>query len=144
MAPRLPRRWILPLLFSCLVVLMVISRTVPNPANSILRGNPHAQSARRIMAKELLARPLARNSTTIPKLIHQSWKDDILPEKFETWSRSCRTHNPDWEWVLWTDQDNDALVGLHYSWFADTYKALPSPVNRADVARYMYMDMFGG
>lgn len=144
MAPSFLRHCTLPLLFGCLVAFLIITRTVPNPALSIARQESHAQPARRTTAKELLTRPLAQNLTMIPKLIHQSWKDAILPNKFEKWSRSCRKHNPGWEWILWTDEDNDALVNLYFSWFADTYKALPNPISRSDAVRNMYLYIFGG
>jgi len=35
----------------------------------------------------------------IPKIIHQSWKEEELPHKFLDWSNSCRIKHPDWVWV---------------------------------------------
>ena len=102
------------------------------------------KEARRLYAEELLQRPLATNLTSIPKLFHQSWIDATLPTKFEEWSHSCRQANPDWEWVLWTDQDNMKLVEKYAPWFASTYDALHSEIYRADTARNIYMHVFGG
>lgn len=93
---------------------------------------------------ELLCRPLATDLTTIPKLFHQSWKSTHLPPKFEKWSRSCRELHPDWEWVLWTDDDNLKLVQKYFPWLEDTYLSLPSDIYRADLARNLYMYLFGG
>lgn len=50
---------------------------------------------------------------------------------------------PDWEYMLHTDIDNDALVSRHYSWLLPGYKAM-SGIQRADLARYMYMHQYGG
>lgn len=103
-----------------------------------------AKEAKRLNAKELLQRPLATDLTSIPKLFHQSWINSTLPAKFEEWSHSCRQANPDWEWVLWTDEDNLKLVEKHAPWFASTYDALHSEIYRADTARNIYMHVFGG
>ena len=66
--------------------------------------------ARRLKPEELMQRALARDLTSIPKILHQSWINETLPVKFEEWSASCRMAQPDWEWVLWTDEDNLRLV----------------------------------
>lgn len=103
-----------------------------------------ATEAKRLYAEELLQRPLATDLTSIPKLFHQSWMNSTLPTKFEEWSHSCRQANPDWEWVLWTDEDNMKLVEKYAPWFASTYAALHSEIYRADAARNIYMHVFGG
>ncbi|KAK9369793.1 nucleotide-diphospho-sugar transferase [Lipomyces kononenkoae] len=92
----------------------------------------------------LLAQPLTTNFGVMPKIIHQSWMTDELPSKFEIWSRSCREKNPDWEWVLWTDEDNLNLVKKYFPWFLKYYQALPAEIYRADVVRNMYMYVYGG
>ncbi|KAL9076352.1 MAG: hypothetical protein Q9161_001068 [Pseudevernia consocians] len=102
------------------------------------------KEAKRLYAEELLQRPLATDLTSIPKLFHQSWINSTLPAKFEEWSHSCRQANPDWEWVLWTDEDNMKLVEKYAPWFASTYEALHSEIYRADTARNIYMHVFGG
>jgi hypothetical protein len=91
-----------------------------------------------------MARPLSKDLNAVPKLIHQSWADEHLPAKFERWSETCRAKNKDWEYVLWTDDDNMALVETHFPWFLETYKNLPGVINQADVVRNMYMYMYGG
>lgn len=102
------------------------------------------REAKRLYPKELMQRPLATDLTSIPKLFHQSWINSTLPAKFEEWSHSCRRANPDWEWVLWTDEDNLILVEKYAPWFASTYDALHSEIYRADTARNVYMHVFGG
>ena len=102
------------------------------------------KEAKRLYAEELMQRPLATDLTTIPKLFHQSWMNSTMPTKFEEWSHSCRKANSDWEWVLWTDEDNTKLVEKYAPWFTDTYDGLRSGIYRADTARNIYMHVFGG
>jgi mannosyltransferase OCH1-like enzyme len=91
-----------------------------------------------------MKRPISRDLQAIPKLIHQSWSSTELPAKFERWSSTCRQQHPDWEWVLWTDEDNEELVRTHFPWLLKTYLGLPGVIYRADLVRNLYMYMFGG
>ena len=100
--------------------------------------------ARRLYPEELMQRPLASDLTSMPKLLHQSWINETMPTKFEEWSDSCRMANPDWEWVLWTDEDNRKMVEKYAPWFMDTYEFLQTEIFRADAARNVYMHVFGG
>lgn len=47
----------------------------------------------------------------VPKLIHQTWKDDQLPDKWKEAQKSCIDLHPDYEYKLWTDKDAE-LVGV--------------------------------
>lgn len=100
--------------------------------------------ARQISAAELMSRPLARDLSSFPRIIHQSWKSLELPAKFKTWSDLCRAKHSEWEWVLWTDTDNLELVRKHFSWLEETYRDLPGEIYRADLMRNLYMYTFGG
>ena len=93
---------------------------------------------------ELLCRSTGPRVVGIPKLLHQSWKSSDLPAKFKKWSDTCRKQHPDWEWVLWTDEDNLQLVKDYFPWLEDTFLSLPGNIYRADLARNLYMYMFGG
>ena len=80
----------------------------------------------------------------IPRILHQTWKDQQVPEKWHAYQRSWRAHHPDWQYRLWTDADNRALVEAHYSWFLPIYDAYRAEISRVDAARYMIMHRFGG
>ncbi|MCM2580520.1 glycosyltransferase [Streptomyces meridianus] len=82
--------------------------------------------------------------TTIPTLIHQTWKDSDIPPTWRTWADSWRRHNPGWGYRLWTDADNREFLEEHYSWFLPVYDGYPEPIMRADAVRYFLMDHFGG
>lgn len=134
-------RWVLFLVIAALSTLYLTGQNYTPPT-----GQPRASKvkARYLSPKQLLERPISKDLQTIPKLFHQSWSSTELPAKFERWSTTCRRAHPDWEWVLWTDKDNEELVRQHFPWLLKTYKALPGVIYRADLVRNLYMHMFGG
>ncbi|CAG7849594.1 SubName: Full=Uncharacterized protein {ECO:0000313/EMBL:CCA69343.1} [Serendipita indica DSM 11827] len=93
-----------------------------------------------------LMQMLAEGETTPRRLIHQSWKTrDNLPEHFQRWSDDWRRiHGQNWTYVLWSDEDNRALVETYYPSYLSVYDSLPKPIYRADMVRNMYMHRFGG
>lgn len=106
--------------------------------------NTETKLARPLSAAELLCRPLPSDVSSVPKLLHQSWKTNELPLKFEKWSTVCREKHRDWEWVLWTNEDNLNLVKKFFPWLEETYLELPGEIYRADFSRNLYMYIFGG
>lgn len=102
--------------------------------------------ARTLSARDLLARPLSQDLTTIPKLIHQTWfpAGSNMSDDAQTWVRTMRSQNADWEYVLWDDETNRMLVEQYFPWFLTDYNRLPKEIHRADVVRNLYMYLFGG
>lgn len=49
-----------------------------------------------------------------------------------------------WEFRVWSDADNDALVEEHFPEHVDKFRELPFGVMRADIARLVYMHAWGG
>lgn len=82
--------------------------------------------------------------SSIPQIIHQSWKSADLPESFIRFSQSWKSKNPGFEYRLWTDEDNDDLVALHYPQFREFYASLPKAIMRADMVRALYLHRHGG
>jgi hypothetical protein len=80
------------------------------------------------------------------KIIHQTWKTDQIPARDfpHAWQESWKKCNPEWEYRLWTDDDNERLVRDHYPKFLDDFTTLERGVVKADVARALYLHMFGG
>ena len=83
---------------------------------------------------------------TIPKLIHQTWKVEKVPRRLYAprWIRSWKEHHPDWEYRLWTDEDNRNLVKEFYPWFLPIFDNYPEAINRADAIRYFILHKYGG
>ena len=121
-----------------------LSNLDPNPQVFSPAKHSSREEAVRLSPRDLMSRPLSADRTRVPKLLHQSWKNATLPAKFEAWSKSCRTVNSDWEYVLWTDDDNAFMVEKYAPWFLDSFNALPEPIERADASRNLYMHIFGG
>jgi hypothetical protein len=102
------------------------------------------KKAKYLSPTELMKRPLAPAQKTVTKLIHQSWSTTELPKKFKHWSDGCREQHPDWEWVLWTDDDNDEMIREFLPWLLPAFEKLKGPIYRADLSRHAYMMLFGG
>jgi mannosyltransferase OCH1-like enzyme len=133
------------LLFAVIALLLVahLSRTT----TSLRQWPSHAsklERARYLSPHDLMSRPFAGVQTEIPKIFHQSWSSNELPAKFERWSETCRVAHPDWEWVLWTDDDNLELLERFMPAMLPTYHKLAGPIFRADIVRNAYMFLFGG
>ena len=78
------------------------------------------------------------------RIIHQTWKTDQIPEALERFSQSWKIQHPDWQYCLWTDEDNRNLIATHYAWFLETYDSFPYAIQRADAARYFILYTVGG
>jgi mannosyltransferase OCH1-like enzyme len=80
----------------------------------------------------------------IPKIIHQTWKDDQPPRLFQALSQTWRDMLPGWEYKLWTDEMNHEFVRTHYPEFLENYDAYPKNIQRADAIRYLLLQTYGG
>ncbi len=86
------------------------------------------------------------NSNLLPKIIHQQWKDDQIPQKFLKW-RNKWFHlypEPEYTHMLWTDDNGRSLIEEHYPWFIETYDNYNHNINRADAVRYFVLHHYGG
>lgn len=135
-------RWVVFLAIAALATLYLTGQSYAPGAGTGRRTSK--AKARYLSPTQLMQRPVSKDLQTVPKLLHQSWSSKELPAKFERWSSTCRKQHPDWEWVLWTDADNEALVKTHFPWLLKTYKALPGMIFRADLVRNLYMHLYGG
>lgn len=88
------------------------------------------------------------NETTeqmIPKIIHQTYKNESIPLGWNQTQQSCiNLHKEDYKYILWTDEMAREFVKNHYSWFLETFDSYPYPIMRADVIRYFILSHYGG
>ena len=75
-----------------------------------------------------------QGGSVIPRLIHQSWKSTLPTPSHEAWHHSWLEQNPSWTRVLWTDEQNRALVQSHFPWLLAVYDSMEG-VYRADLVR---------
>jgi mannosyltransferase OCH1-like enzyme len=83
-------------------------------------------------------------SQHFPKLVHQTWKRKELPTKFQQWRQECIRLNPDYQFWLWTDDENRQLVASSYPHLLIMYDKYDAHIKRVDVARYLILHQFGG
>lgn len=93
---------------------------------------------------ESLSGPLDYGANVIREIIHQTAKTAQIPERWRSYQRRVRELYPQWEYRLWTDEDNLALVRSRMPDFEDAYLGAPLNIMRADLIRYLIMDIFGG
>ena len=80
----------------------------------------------------------------IPKIIHQTWKTDVPPSKWIPFIEKVKKLNPEWEYILWTDADNDEFVKTNFPDFYNVFNNFSRGIMRADVIRYLIMYKIGG
>ena len=81
---------------------------------------------------------------TIPHIIHQTWKSNDVPEPLSRFQSRWRELHPDFEYRLWTDEQNDAFVRAEFPQYHRLYRSFSREIYRADVARCLYLLRFGG
>ncbi len=80
----------------------------------------------------------------IPRILHQTWKTSSVPEPLASFQARWRELHPDFEYRLWTDEQNDALVRSEFPELHALYRSFPREIYRADMARCLYLLRFGG
>jgi len=80
----------------------------------------------------------------IPKIIHQTWKNTIIPTQWQDSVDACKKRHSDYEYKLWTDDMMDDFVQLEYPDFYPTYKSYKYHIQRCDVFRYLILYKYGG
>ncbi len=80
----------------------------------------------------------------IPKIIHQTWVDEDLPDQLVPFRSRLLDLHPGWDVRLWTDYSTRNFVSQYYSWFLDVFDGYDSAIKRVDAARYLWLHHFGG
>ena len=59
----------------------------------------------------------------LPRIIHQQWKDEKVPEKYAAYRAKWKElfPAPQYEHMLWTDASARQLLADHYPWFLPTF-----------------------
>ena len=80
----------------------------------------------------------------IPKIIHQTYINNSIPERWREAQESCIKMHPDYEYKFWSDEDSLAFIEKEYPWSLDTFVSYPHPIQRADAIRYFVLVHYGG
>ena len=87
---------------------------------------------------------MSQPPATIPKIIHQTWKDTQVPDKWRDYVDSWKRLHPHWEYRLWTDKDARCFIAEHHPEFLPKFDAYPLNIQRADAIRYFVLYKYGG
>lgn len=80
----------------------------------------------------------------IPKIIHQTWKDENIPDKWEESPREWKRLYPTWEYKLWTDSSMREFMAEHYPDYLEMYDNYKYTIQRCDAFRYFVLFHYGG
>ncbi|PGH03134.1 hypothetical protein AJ80_08729 [Polytolypa hystricis UAMH7299] len=80
----------------------------------------------------------------IPKIIHQTYKNESIPAIWQGAQQSCIDLHPDYEYKLWTDDKSRDFIAKEYPWFLNTFENYEFPIQRADAIRYFVLAHYGG
>lgn len=83
---------------------------------------------------------------SFPKKIFQTWKErDVTKYIFlNRWQKTWKEYNPNYEYVLWTDEDNRKFIAENFPEFLKTYDSYSQNIKRVDAVRYFYLFKYGG
>jgi hypothetical protein len=106
----------------------------------VLSAPPNSSPVNRKPFSAGAARP-----NRIPPCIFQTWKSKVdIPKHFAQWMSSFDLLNPDFQHVLWDDDDNRNFIASYYNWFLPIYDSYAREIYRADAIRYFFLYTFGG
>ena len=106
------------------------------------RSSDNGQNPEPIL-KEVPHEP--RHNQTIPKIIFQTWKSRVaVPSHYRYWRSTFIRLNPEFQYVMWDDDDNRAFIANEFPWFLPMYDDFPAPIFRADAVRPFFLFRYGG
>ena len=80
----------------------------------------------------------------IPKIIHQTWKTNEIPEQVIDINKKLLELHPDYEYKLWTDKENLDFIKKEYPFLLKLYESYPNNIQRVDLVRYCILHKYGG
>ena len=81
----------------------------------------------------------------IPKIIHQTWKTNTLPEHWQPSQDGWKAlEEKGWTYILWTDDMIDAFIAEKYPWFLEQFRGYKHGIQRADAFRPFVLHDMGG
>jgi hypothetical protein len=109
----------------------------------------HIPAEEKFISKELTIQPplYARDpSRLIPKIIHQTWFEDVTPEKYPNMSRLIESFKQSgWNYNFYTDEEAQNFLSTHFPpEVRQAYDALRPGAFKADLFRYCALLIHGG
>ena len=82
--------------------------------------------------------------STIPSILHQIGRDELIPRHLEGFCRSWKALNPDLKVIYWTDKSLRKFIADQASSFLPFFDGYTKGVCRADLGRYLLLNHYGG
>lgn len=91
-------------------------------------------------------RPLVQDERLIPKIIHQTWSEELTPDRYPQLVRIQNSWKAaGWEYRFYTDSDARGYIQEHFpDRFLDAFDTLVPGVFKADLFRYLVLLREGG
>lgn len=87
----------------------------------------------------------SKKSESIPRTLFKYWDNERLPIDVSLLTKSWQVTNPTFRYVLLDDQSISGFLRVsEFSNIARCYEEVVHPVDRADIARLMYLYVHGG
>lgn len=93
---------------------------------------------------EYIVKNTEYNQKGIPKIIHQTWKDQNIPEKWKLSKEEWIKNHPDWLYILWTDEDIINHIKTFHIDYYDFFLKLEYKIQMVDAIRYFILYDYGG
>ena len=80
----------------------------------------------------------------VPKIIHQMWRDENVPDHLKAMQSSVQKNNPQYKYMFWTDEEINKFVCSEYLELMAFYDSFQYVIQKADFARLLILYHFGG
>ena len=120
---------------------------------STLLESPVSKDVHSLQLDELLGNPLFdqriqnnnnNNKNKIPKIIHVTYKNKIIPKKYFKTFESIKKFHPDWKIIVYDDREAKSLIKQNFPELLDVYMAYPLNIQRVDLFRVLVVYLRGG
>jgi len=101
-------------------------------------------SAIEVLVKDLDKHRSEFSGVEIPHIFHQSGTSHGLSQKQLESKNSFLKKHPGWTYRLWNNTENLDLIKKETPWLLSLYQSYPEEIFRADLARLVYMYVYGG
>jgi hypothetical protein len=107
----------------------------------------HEPCAVAVETLEKFAKFSNAETKTLPKIIHQQWKTEVIPKGPFTEFRAKFKElfpEPEYTYMLWTDESARELIKNDFAFFLEAYDNYKYAIQRADATRYFALYKYGG
>jgi mannosyltransferase OCH1-like enzyme len=82
--------------------------------------------------------------SAIPRILHQTWRTDALPTRFDECRETWLRQHPGWDHRFYDDAACRAIVASKGARWLRLYDQLPTAIQRVDLFRYIVVEAYGG